>query len=144
MRKATILFLLLCLTAVTTLAQSAADRIVGTYAADFASNEVKVKAFRYQDGYRLQICWLKKTHNDDGTLKLDTKNPDAAKRTTPMSKVVLVEKVVYRDGIWQDGRIYDPKHGRTYKVELKLQDKTLEVKGKVGPFHKCFYWKKIQ
>lgn len=141
-------FLFLAITfllAAITFAQPAADRILGTYKAKFDKNDAKVKVFRHDGGYQMQICWLRVTHNPDGTLKTDAKNPDKGKRSTPMSEVVLVEHVTYENGIWKNGHIYDPKSGKTYKVELRLSDDNkLEVRGIVGPFHKSFYWTKIQ
>ena len=124
--------------------QQEADRIVGLYKAKLSHNDAKIKVLKHQDGYRMQICWLKEPNHADGSPKLDTKNPDKSKRTTPMTEVVLIDKVTYEKGIWKNGIIYDPKGGRTYKVELKLDGRQLEVKGKLGPFHKCMYWTKIQ
>ena len=140
-----IMTLCLCLfCTVSMYAQKEADRIVRTYLAKLSRNDAKVKAFKYQEGYRLQIVWLKETKNADGSLKVDKKNPDKKKRNTPMAQVVLVDKVTYEDGKWQNGRVYDPTGGRSYKVELTLDGKTLEVKGKVGPFSKSMYWTKIE
>lgn len=126
------------------LAQSDADHIIGIYKAKLSSNDAKIKVFKYQDGYRMQICWLKEPNEANGSPKLDNKNPDKSKRNTPMTQVVLIDKVTYEKGIWKNGVIYDPKGGHTYKVELKLERQQLEVKGKLGPFHKCMYWTKIQ
>lgn len=126
-------------------AQNSGDKIVGNYYAKLSRNEAKVKAFKYQDGYRLQIYWLKNNINEDGSKKMDKNNPDKGKRSTLLENAVLVEKVIYKDGIWQGGKIYDPSSGRTYKVELKLKNnKELEVKGILGIFHKCMYWERIK
>ena len=122
---------------------AAADRICGTYLAKLSKNDAKVKVFQYNGGYRLQVIWLKETKNEDGSLKVDSKNPNASKRKTPLSQVVLVDKVTYEDGIWQNGEIYDPQSGKTYKTELRLNGKDLEVRGKLGPFHKSMHWTKI-
>ena len=143
-RRVCLLTLILTLCSLNLWAQGGADRIVGTYFAKLSHNDAKVKAFKYQDGYRLQIFWLKTTKYPDGTLKVDSKNPDVSKRSTPMSQVVLVDKVTYKDGIWKNGRIYDPTSGKSYKVELSLDGKQLEVKGKLGPFSKCMYWTKVE
>lgn len=142
--KTCLLTLILTLCSLNMSAQGGADRITGVYLAKLSRNDAKVKVFRHQDGYRMQICWLKETKHPDGRLKVDSKNPDASKRSTPMSQVVLVDKVTYEDGIWKNGRIYDPTSGKSYKVELSLNDKTLEVKGKLGPFSKCMYWTKVE
>ncbi len=135
---------LLCLLLSTTaMAQNAADRICGNYLAKLSHNDARIKVFKYQGGYRMQIFELKSPRHPDGTLKRDDKNPDPSQRNTPMSEVVLIDHVTYEDGIWKNGRIYDPAHGKSYRVELRLTDaKTLEVKGKLGPFHKCMYWTK--
>ena len=62
----------------------------------------------------------------------------------PADKIVIIDKVTYEDGIWQNGKIYDPTSGKTYKVEIRFSDaKTLEVKGKLGPFFKKVYWTKL-
>ena len=142
MRILSVCFSLFCI--VSMYGQADADRIVGTYLAKLSRNDAKVKAFKYKDGYRLQIIWLKETKNPDGSLKVDKNNPDEKMRTTPMTQVVLIDKVSYVNGKWQNGRIYDPTSGKSYKVELKLDGNSLEVKGKLGPFSKNMYWTKIQ
>lgn len=142
MKKAflTLLFTILC--SLGMMAQ--ADKIVGTYKAVHDGKESKVKIYKHQDGYRAQVCWLKETKNPDGSVKKDVKNPDKAKRSVNADKIVLVDKVVYKDGMWKDGKIYEPTSGRTYKVEIKFKDaKTLEVRGKLGPFGKSVYWTKL-
>lgn len=127
------------------MAQSAADKIVGVYHLVQEGRESKVKIFKYNGGYRGQIIWLKETKNPDGSIKLDVRNPDKAKQKVPADKIVIIDKVTYEDNIWQNGKIYDPTSGKTYKVEIKFKDaKTLEVKGKLGPFFKRVYWTKIQ
>lgn len=126
-------------------AQNAADKIIGTYKAVQDGNETKVKIFKYQDGYRAQVIWLKEPNNADGTPKRDHRNPDKAKRNVLSSQIVIIDKVKYRDGMWQDGKVYDPTKGKEFKVEIKFKDaKTLEVKGKLGPFFQRVYWTKLQ
>ena len=144
MKKA-ILTLIMCLmTGISAVAQSAGDKIIGTYKAVQEGRESKVKFSKYGDGYRGQIIWLKNNKNADGSIKTDVKNPDKAKRNVPADKIVIIDKVTYEDGIWQNGKIYDPTSGKTYKVELRFSDaKTLEVKGKLGPFFKKVYWTKL-
>lgn len=143
MKKAFLTFLMAIFCTLATMAQ--ADKIVGTYKAVHDGKESKVKFFKYQDGYRAQVIWLKETKNPDGSIKKDVKNPDKAKRNTPADKIVLIDKITYKDGIWQNGKVYEPTSGKTYKVEVKFKDaKTLEVRGKLGPFFKNVYWTKIQ
>ncbi len=139
------LFLTFVFAVVCVLASMAqADKIVGTYKAVHDGKESKVKIFKYQNGYRAQVIWLKEPKNADGSIKKDVKNPDASKRNVPASQIVLVDKVIYKDNMWKDGKIYEPTSGKTYKVEIKFKDaKTLEVRGKLGPFGRSVYWTKL-
>ena len=144
MKNAIMMMLMVLFCSMGSMAQSAADKIIGTYKAVQEGRESKVKFSKYGDGYRGQIIWLKNNKNSDGSIKTDVKNPDKAKRNVPADKIVIIDKVTYEDGIWQNGKIYDPKSGKTYKVEIRFSDaKTLEVKGKLGPFFKKVYWTKL-
>lgn len=144
MKKSILLLLVALVCSLSMSAQSAADKIVGTYQASQDGKTSKVKIFKYNGGYRCQVYWIAEPKNADGSIKKDTKNPDQAKRNTPMSQVVIVDKVVYKDGIWKDGKIYDPTSGKTYNVEFRIKDaKTLEVRGKLGPFYKKLYWPRL-
>ena len=135
--------LMLCLLTVTA-ALAQADRLVGNYLIDYEGKQSKVKIYKYENGYRAQNYWVREATNDDGSIKKDVKNPDAKKRNIPVSEIVLIDKVVYDDGEWSGGYIYDPTSGKSYRVEMKFNDaKTLELKGKLGPFFKRIYWKKI-
>ena len=146
MKRIAILFLLVCLGATLSIsAQSAADKIVGVYRVVKDGRNSKVKVFKHGGGYRAQVIWLENMKNPDGSQRTDAKNPDPAKRNTPSNQIVLVDKVTYDadDNEWEDGRIYDPTSGKTYKVEMYFEKPdVLTVKGKLGPFYKKMYWTK--
>ena len=148
MKRIAILFLLVCLGATGSIsAQSAADKIVGVYRVVKDGRNSKVKVFKHGGGNRAQVIWLENMKNPDGSQRTDAKNPDPAKRNTPSNQIVLVDKVTYDadDNEWEDGRIYDPTSGKTYKVEMYFEKPdVLTVKGKLGPFYKKMYWTKIQ
>lgn len=135
----------LMFSALTVMAQSAGDKIVGTYKAVQDGEVSKVKIFKYNGGYRAQIFWLQEPNNPDGTPALDSKNPDKAKRKLRADQIVLIDKVVYKDGVWCDGEIYDPTVGKTYTVSIKFKDaKTLAVTGSLLFFHETVYWTKLE
>lgn len=137
--------LALCFVTLSVHAQSAADKILGTYEAVQEGKVSKVRFTKNGNGYKCQIFWLAEPKNADGTPKLDTKNPDKAKRSTPSDRIVLIDKVVYKeDGTWTDGKIYDPTNGKTFNVSIKFKDaKTLAVTGSLLVFKKTLYWKKL-
>ena len=70
----------------------------------------------------------------DETPRLDEKNPDPALRDRALLGLTIMEGFVYdSDRRWNNGRIYDPNTGKTYKCKLELEDDgTLDVRGFVG------------
>lgn len=139
---------LFALVATTTFAQSAADKIVGVYSVEEEGRQSKVRFTKCDDGsYQGQIIWLSEPNNADGTRKMDVKNPDPAKRNTPSDQVVIVYGIRYdaKKNAWNGGKVYKPINGKTYKVECSFKDeKTLRVKGSLGPISLSRYWKKIE
>ena len=124
------------------------DRILGVYKAvkDGAVSKVRISKIG-DNAYQAQVFWLEKDKHADGSKRMDIKNPDPAKRNTPSDQIVLIEKVSYvaEDNEWKNGKIYDPTKGDVYKVVINFQDeKTLRVRGFLGPFSKSLYWHKIE
>ena len=134
--------------AATTYAQSAADKIVGVYKVEEEGRQSKVRFTKCDDGtYQGQIIWLSEPNNADGSRKLDVKNPDPKKRTTPSDQVVIVYGIRYNaeENCWDGGKVYKPINGKIYKVEVSFKDaQTLRVKGSLGPISLSRYWSKIE
>lgn len=127
---------------------SGGDRILGVYKAvkDGAVSKVRISKVG-DNAYKAQVFWVEKDKNPDGTPSTDLKNPDPAKRNTPSDQIVLIEKVSYdsNEGVWNNGNIYDPTSGKVYKTIVDFKDdKTLRVRGFLGPFSKSLYWQKIE
>lgn len=124
------------------------DRILGVYKAvkDGAVSKVRISKIG-DNAYKAQIFWLEKPTHPDGTLRKDIKNPDPAKRDTPSSQVVLIESVSYdqKENVWNNGNIYDPTSGKVYRTIVDFtEEKTLRIRGFLGPFSKSLYWYKIE
>lgn len=66
--------------------------------------------------------------------KLDSKNPDPAKRSLVLRGQVIMQGLKYDgDSRWSGGTIYDPKNGSTYKCKIELRaDGSLRVRGFIG------------
>lgn len=129
------------------IAQSfAGDKIVGVYWVERDGDKSKVRFSKTgANSYQAQVIWIEKEKDDKGQLRTDKKNPDEAKRQTPASKIVLIDKVSYKDGKWTDGEIYDPTRGKSFTVNIWFDnDKSLCVKGSFGPFSEKVYWKKLE
>ena len=80
-----------------------------------------------------KIYWLKEP-NENGKPKVDKNNPDPKKRNTPaIGLVILKDFEKIKDGYWENGTIYDPNNGKTYKSNLTLKDRNnLDVRGYIG------------
>jgi uncharacterized protein (DUF2147 family) len=78
-----------------------------------------------------KIEWLWHSVDQDGNPLRDKYNSNAANKTRPLIGLSLLEG--FREGKtneWNDGTIYDPESGRTYKSTLLLRNATtLEVSG---------------
>ena len=81
-----------------------------------------------------RIAKLDEPLDEDGNEKLDKNNPEPALRSRPLLGMDLIAGFS-RAGKrkWEDGTIYDPRDGKTYKCVMKLQrDGTLKVRGYIG------------
>ena len=114
------------------LAAQSADAITGTWWN--AEKTAKVEVYKSGKGYAGKIIWLKKTTNKDGSSpRLDEENPNAADAKKPLMGKVILTNLLHDEGNeYEDGSIYDPKTGKTYSCEAKLEGKTLYLRGYVG------------
>ncbi len=94
----------------------------------------KIKVFKATDGkFYGKIVWLKEPNNEEGKPKVDKKNPDKAKRNTPVMGLQLLAGFKKDDDThYEDGTIYDPKNGKTYSCKIHRKGDVLEVRGYVG------------
>lgn len=84
-----------------------------------------------------RIVWLKDATGDSGRARVDTRNPDPARRSQPICGLVVL------DGLkpsgpdrWEEGIVYNPQDGGLYSGDMTLlADTTLRVRAYLGmPF----------
>jgi uncharacterized protein (DUF2147 family) len=127
------LILTLYLLPVLLLAQTSdGDRVLGTW--QTGSGKGRIQITRYGDKYGGKLVWLREPNDAQGKPKLDEKNPDPAKRSNPKLGLNNLLGFTYEgNGKYEDGTIYDPENGKTYKCLMELvDDNTLKVRGYVG------------
>lgn len=80
------------------------------------------------------IVWLKDPLDPTGKPWTDMLNPDKGKRARPVCGLQIIGGLkAGTNGVWQGGWIYDPEEGKSFDVELSLQDtNTLKVFGFAG------------
>ena len=126
-----VLLILFIFSALPVLSQTK-DAIVGKWLN--ASGEGQILVYKTGNTYAGKLVWLKEVNNRDGQIKRDEKNPKSALKNRPLLGIQLLQNFVYqKDGVWEEGSIYDPKTGKTYSCTISMisSDK-LSVRGYVG------------
>jgi len=62
----------------------------------------------------------------------DTKNPDESLRERVVLGIELLTGFIYKDGLYTNGKVYDPESGKTYNCKMTLADSKLKVRGYIG------------
>lgn len=89
-----------------------------------------------------EIVWLQRPLGDDGQPRRDERNPDAALRSRPVIGLMMIRDFTAAGpGRWQDGKIYDPKAGKTYRSKMRVTPEgALKVDGCVLMLCKTQTW----
>lgn len=138
-----ILFILVLFFGASVYAESA-DDVLGYWFNK--EKDAKFEIFKCGSKYCGKIFWLQSptyTANDDavkngkaqaGQPKVDTENPDSSQRTRPIVGLTFLTGFDYGSGNkWENGKIYDPKSGKTYKSTMTLKtNDVIDVRGYVG------------
>jgi uncharacterized protein (DUF2147 family) len=104
------------------------DEILGEWWTE--NNEGRVRITRDKEGfYRgTTTCCAR-----DGKPMIDVNNPKPELRNRSMLGVVIIWKLKYEDGEYADGYVYNPRDGKTYRMEMKVLDgDTLKIRGYMG------------
>ena len=80
-----------------------------------------------------QLCMWVVTISNKAPSNLDVYNPDPARRSRPLCGLQIGSGFALRSpGNARDGTVYDPKSGRTYHGQIKLEGDQLYLRGYVG------------
>lgn len=143
MKKITLLLLFVTIT-MSCLAQ-AKDAIIGRWVN--SSGEAHVDIYKKNDKFYGKIVWLKNPKDEKGNVKTDLRNPNESLRTKPVIGLEILKDFVYEDGKWNDGKIYDPKSGKTYSCNISQKGNgDLNIRGYIGIsiIGRTEIWKKVK
>lgn len=108
-----------------------ADAIVGEWFIDGEKSVIEM--YKCGDKYCGKIVWLIEPNHPDGTVKMDSENPDESKRDRALVGIDIVWDFESNGkNRWGSGTIYDPENGKTYSCKAKLKGDTLSVRGFIG------------
>lgn len=102
---------------------------------------IKKKKNKTYSGY---ITWMKFPKDENGNPKTDPLNPDETLRNRERMGMEIMYNFEYdEDNEWDEGRIYDPKSGKTYRGTITMNSRNrLDLRGYVGIswFGRTSYW----
>lgn len=122
-----------------------AQDVVGKWKLEDGSAIVEI----YQNGnvFNGRIVWLKIPNGPDGKPALDMNNPDKKLRSRKLMGMNMLHNLKASNGEYNGGSIYDPNNGKTYNCSMKVEGKTLKVRGsldKKGIFGRTMDWFRVE
>ncbi|KPK12690.1 MAG: hypothetical protein AMJ68_01055 [Acidithiobacillales bacterium SG8_45] len=125
--------------AISMVVQAENTGILGKWVTKEGKSHVEIS--RCDEGLCGKVVWLRDPvyPADDkqgmaGKKKVDRENPDPELRSTPILGLNVLKGFGTSNGnVWEDGTIYDPENGKTYKCKMTLTNpRQLEVRGFIG------------
>ena len=103
--------------------QTIADNIIGIYWAP--KKDAKIEIYKKGNKYFGKSIWLL-------IVKKDLNNPNTSLRERELLGIELFTNFLYKNGTYDDGKIYDPESGKTYDCKMSFNGKILKVRGYIG------------
>lgn len=132
MKRAARALLLACLAVAPAAAEGATEPPIGLWLT--GKKGVVVDLFACgEDTLCGRTVWLKKMTYKDGAPRLDKNNPDPALRDRHWCGIQVIRNVkAVSPGVWDGGKVYDPKTGQTFDLEIRSDGGGLKVRGYMG------------
>jgi uncharacterized protein (DUF2147 family) len=144
LKPGTVIIALICLALRVVAQVHPEDRITGLWLTE--QKDGKVQIFRTGNTYSGRLVWGNSVLDEHGNPKRDIYNPDPKLRSRTIQGMVMLTGLVYNDGKWQDGKIYNGLTGKSYSVEITLKGNSLFLRGYVGIplLGKTTVWQRIE
>lgn len=123
---------------------SPGDQILGEWINE--EKDTRIEIYKSGAHYSGKLVWAQNLVEADGeTPRKDINNTDERLRGRSLANVELLHGFVFTDGIWDEGKMYDPKSGKTYNCVLKLRNEKLEIRSYVGIplLGRTTYWERV-
>ena len=105
-----------------------------------AEKDAVITIFEDNNSLSGKITWMLYPNDEDGNPKTDPLNPDKKLRDRLRLGMVMMHSFKHIDAnVWDNGKLYDPKQGKTYSGMLTLKDEnTLSLRGYKRRFNALF------
>lgn len=120
---------------VSTFAQKfSADKILGIWESVDTNPKLKFEFYKSGDKYFGKLLYASNMYESDGkTIKKDFKNPDKTLKSRSRYGITNITDLMYENGEYTGGNLYNPEEGRNYNVKAKLKTiNELDFRGYVG------------
>lgn len=111
------------------------DLLLGVWIPKDGKSHVKIEKIGTK--YFGKVVWLKEPNDPKtGLPETDDKNPDPALRNQPIMGLRFMKDFKYvGNGVFKDGRVYDPNDGKTYcgKITIISPDE-IDLRGSICGF----------
>ena len=117
----------------TAFAQTGDNAIEGYWMTN--NNKAKFHIFKTTSGAFVgRLVWMHSPNGKDGKPKIDDKNPKESLRGRPLQDAIMITGLKWDadDKEYQNGSVYDPTSGKTYKCFAKVEGQELKLRGYVG------------
>ena len=121
-----------------------ADKIVGEWINE--EKDTRIEIYKNGEEYFGRLLWSEYIFEADGkTSRKDIRNSDEKLRGRNLLHMNLLNNFVFSEDLWDDGKMYDPKSGKTYNCLIKLRKEKLEVRSYVGIplLGRSTYWDRV-
>ena len=131
---------------ITFFCQSQSDDILGIWLEE--EKQSKIEIYKKNNRFFGKIIWLKEPLDENGKIKLDKENPNSSLRKNPINGLVIMKNLKYiKKGEWSNGEIYDARSGKTYSLEVYMNNPNkLDLRGYLGftLFGKTTSWTRVK
>ena len=94
--------------------------ILGTWEND--EKNIHIRTYIENEKLHAKIIWLKDAFNENGEKVKDVKNPDRNLRSRTIEGLDLLYGYKYKNGVWENGKIYNVSNGKVYGSYLQLSE----------------------
>ena len=122
----------------------AADKIVGEWINE--EKDTRIEIYRNGEEYFGRLMWAEDLFEADGrTSRKDSRNNNEKLRSRNLLHINLLNNFVFSEDLWDNGKMYDPRSGKTYNCLIRLRNGKMEVRSYVGIplFGRSTYWDQI-
>ncbi|WP_158829543.1 DUF2147 domain-containing protein [Mucilaginibacter lacusdianchii] len=109
---------------------SARERICGKW--ENKEKTLRIQVYTEKQDFRAKIIWFSDTEGKPMSYWKDKRNPDPALRNRTILGMSILSGLKYNasSGTWEDGKVYDSKHGKVWNASAAInKNGLLKVRG---------------